>query len=699
METMYRLYIHTVLTISIILSAPFFNRAMSQQVEMEPPHPLFDEWNVQELLPGGRFDAIAYVGEETLVMGSRGKNPGEMFISKDLGLNWQRIGKVTEDEITCLANGGAGLVYMLTGKSNFYRSEDSGHTWKWLTKLSTNVNTEGYTLSYGIHVTDHGTVLVSDTESSGGHIYRSTDRGNTWQDIGNISPRALYRFERTGNGILVNGWNGSVYKSQDDGKTWQETQKIATSPLYATEYIGAHVTLQASEDGHIYRSQNYGETWNDLGKISEAADDFVKLGTGAILLTTYKEAKNLYISTDYGKNWENIGPLLTGAKDDWFDHVIYIDLADKVVMVGGSNKGFAIRAEIDRDKLYKIVNKNAGKTDIPENLTRNLIERVEGVVIDFKEINEPEDILMHEDFAYIPCRDGNNVTIIDVRNPEKPVLANSLRHPELLDAFSVSIEGDYLYTVSMSNQKLIIADISDPYTPKVIKTLEIGGKGSYNPLYDSYHTRLRKVFVKNDIAYVTHSNEARLYIVDVKEPANPKILSYLDTEDGGFAVLVEGDYAYLGGCFPGASVIVADIRDKKSPKIVKSIYDDKNLQCTCDFKIHQDYLFATGYTNSTFLVFDISTPAETELVSILRHPQMKGPGRLAIHGNTAYVINSSNDSVAAIDIRQPSNPIVNYFYTNRIIQKTYGVATDDNYLYLAGRDAKSFVVVKPDSRR
>ncbi|MGF1639287.1 MAG: hypothetical protein ACFCUU_19575 [Cyclobacteriaceae bacterium] len=693
-EQMNKFLIYSALLILAILAGSNFIHAKSQQTSNESPHSLLKEWKVKELLPGGRFDAIAYVENETLVMGSRGKNPGYIFISKDLGLSWEQIGKVTEDEITCLDNGGAGLVYMLTGKSNFYRSEDYGLTWKWLSKLSNNENKEGYTLTYGIMVTDHGTVLVSDTESSGGHIYRSTDRGNSWQDLGVISPRALYRFERTGNGILVNGWHGSMYRSQDDGKTWHETQKIAGSPLYATEYLGAHVTLQASEDGHIYRSQNYGETWQDLGKISEAADDFVKLGTGAILLTTYKEGKNLYISSDYGKTWENIGPLNTGAKDDWFDHVIYVDLEDKVVMVGGSNKGFAIRAEINRDELYAEVNKNAGKNKIPDELTQDISRQVTGKLIDFKEINEPEDILMHRNFAFIPCRDGNNVSIIDVNNPENPKLAFSLRHPELLDAFSVSIEGNFMYAVSMSNQKLIIADISNPYQPKVVKTLQIGGEGSYNPLYDSYHTRLRKVFVKDGIAYVTHSNEARLYLVDVHEPTNPKILSYLDTKDGGFAVFVEGNYAYLGGCFPGASVIVVDISDKKAPSIVKSIYDDQNMQCTCDFKIHENYLYATGYTNSTYLVFDISKPEEIKLSTIFKHPHMKGPGRLAIHGHTAYVINSSNDSVAAIDISQPEKPKLQYFFTDRLIQKTYGVATDDKYLYLAGRDAKSFVVVE-----
>lgn len=140
-------------------------------------------------------------------------------------------------------------------------------------------------------MTDHGTVLVSDTESSGGHIYRSTDKGDSWIDLGAISEKSLYRFERTGNGILVNGWKGTVYKSQDDGKTWNKTQSLSNSPLYATEYLGTHVALQATEEGKVFVSNNLGESWEKLDIQTEAADDFVKIGTGAAILTTYTGEK------------------------------------------------------------------------------------------------------------------------------------------------------------------------------------------------------------------------------------------------------------------------------------------------------------------------------------------------------------------------------------------------------------------------
>ena len=317
-------------------------------------------------------------------------------------------------------------------------------------------------------------------------------------------------------------------------------------------------------------------------------------------------------------------------------------------------------------------------------------------LVDFQNLNEPEDVLLNNGYAYVPCRDGNNVAVVDISKPESPSIVASIQHPDMLDVFGVSIEDNYFYAVSMSNQKLIIVDISKPEKPELISTLTIGGKGDFNKNYDSYHTRLRKVTVKNGYAYVTHSNEGRLYIVDVKDARNPKILSHLETTDGGFAVFIDGDYAYLGGCGPGDSVIVADISDKNNPKILKRIYDEKKLSCTCDFSKKGAYLFATGYGDDTFLTFDISSPENIKLVSVFTHPNMIGPGRLVIKSDEAFVINSKNDSMCSIDISNPKSPKINYFVSDRLIDRTYGIDHDGEFIYLVGREAKSFVVLKPE---
>ncbi|MCO5240739.1 MAG: hypothetical protein M9904_11870 [Chitinophagaceae bacterium] len=53
---------------------------------------------------------------------------------------------------------------------------------------------------------------------------------------------------------------------------------------------------------------------------------------------------------------------------------------------------------------------------------------------DAKELDEPEDVLIDGNFAYVPCRGSNNLAVIDISDPRKPVLASSFRDPELIDA-------------------------------------------------------------------------------------------------------------------------------------------------------------------------------------------------------------------------------------------------------------------------
>lgn len=335
---------------------PVFHRFLSILVfsaccgcaTLPDPAPDSRTWQVYPAIPGGRIDAIADLGEGVVVAGSRNPKPGHVFRSTDCGESWTDLGNLLGEDlytgsVTCVASGGDGLAYLLTGDAHVWKSMDRGLNWSPLGQVSDMPSHEKFHHSYGITVLPGGTVLVSNTNPTGGHVMRSQDGGATWQDVGPISSMALYRFEKVGDGVLVNGWAGRVYKSTDDGRSWSDMGQLSEKALYATEYLGDGIALQGGEDGRLFRSKNNGVTWSEVARFPDSADDFVQVGEGVVIYTTYTGEKNLYWSRDYGKTWEKIGPVPSGAEGDTWDHAVPVRCGEKVIAVGGTSQGRIMR--------------------------------------------------------------------------------------------------------------------------------------------------------------------------------------------------------------------------------------------------------------------------------------------------------------------------------------------------------------------
>lgn len=658
-------------------------------------HPLFAgeiPWKVTEIIPGGRIDAIAYAGDGVVIAGTRSPNPGWIFYSRDNGVNWVKGQQLVSSEkrtgITCVASGGNGLCYAINESSEFYRSADYGKTWTRIGKVSTGINQKGGVLSYGIMVTKLGTILISDTNTDGGYVYRSTDEGNSFTRVGPVSPKALYRFEMVRDGVMVNGWAGCIYKTVNDGLSWELWSKMDTTALYATEFMRPETIVQASESGYVFTAnQDTKEKFATLLRPGGAADDFVYIGYNTLIFSTYTGSKSVFISYDRGKTWADEGPVPTGAAGDWLDHVIPMELGDSVIAIGGTNKGFIVRAAFARSSLYaktfdskKYVYNDALKKDLANGLA--------GSLFDAKELDEGEDVLIDGKYAYVPCRGSNNLAVIDISNPKKPVLISSFRDPELIDAMGVAKHGNYIYLVSFSNHTCLVLDAKDPGKLKKLSAFTVGGDG---PTPD----RLRKVIYQDGYLYLTHSSEGRLYIADVHDPARPALISDVATGDGAFAVFVRGNYAYVGGCFPGSSLKVIDVSDKKNPRLVSTLADSARYGCTCSFQTSGKDLVAIAYSSNSLTVYDLSNPAMPSEKGFIQSDQLYGPNRLALIGKKAYMINSINDCLVELDLSSPSKPVIDWVVPSWKLKKVYGLTAKDGLLYMVGRDSRYFLVVDP----
>ncbi len=655
----------------------------------------FGAWEVQALGNGGRVDAICDLGQGAVVCATRKPDPGRIFLSTDYGVQWREIASPTRNAITCIAARDRQAFYIVTDHAEVFGTADGGGTWRQLRPAAPNRNRVGAAAAYGIMVTPQGTLLTNDTNSDGAHVYRSTDDGATWADLGIVSSDALYRFTRVGNGILQNGFEGSLYKSTDDGLTWNRQQKVSARALFATEYLGGSYALQADQAGRVYRSDNLGERWEEVAALRGSADDFIDLGYGAVYYSTYTEQREVYISLNYGQDWVNLGPLPAGASGDWLDHGIRLDGPDFVVAVAGTIQGNIVRRVIPRARLAELttVVRQGVQPAVPAALLRDFGSAVLSETVDLAELAEPEDILVHRGYAYVPCRDGGNVAVFQLDAAGRARWVHSIRGPDILDAFGVAAEGNLLAVVSMSNAVVSFYDITDPAHPVKRSARQLGGQGAVLDTTRSNYTRLRKVALQGSLAFVSHASEGKIYILDVMDPAAPAVLSAFHTGDGAFAVLPHGKMLYLAGYGPGSSVIAVDIADPRHPSIVDRDYDRERLQGTCALAVEGNYLYAVAYNAGTVSIYDIANPKKLQLKSRFSDPGMRGPGRIAVRSGTAYVINSSNDSMVAIDVRDPERPVARYFIQDRRIKMTYGLAVTDRHLYLAGRQACSFVVL------
>lgn len=656
----------------------------------------FKKRTFTEVAAGGRIDAIRQLDKDVVLCAARGANKGKMYISYDNGLNWSFLAQPVAVDITCIAEtGNRKEFYILTGTAEVWGTLDGGKTWKLLkTLLPNNRNRERYAASYAIMYTRLGSLLVTDTDSDGGHIYRSTDKGINWQDMGAVSQNALYRLERVGNGIVVNGWQGVVYKSIDDGITWNKMQQLSKAALFATEYMGVSNLLQADQNGTVYRSTNLGYVWDSVARLDGAADDFVNIAYGAAFYGTYTSKKQVYITVNYGKTWYSLDTLPT-VSGDWLDHGIRVETADSVITLSGTTKGFIMRNAFHKAQLAaRLEQWNDDPTVQPGSVTNLLSgDAITGSLVDVNALNEPEDILMDRGFAYVPCRDGNNVAVIDCRNPAKPVLAHSLKDKDILDAFSVAITGNYLYVLSMTNHMVSVYSVTDPYKPVKVASVSVGGQGTYLPFYRSDYTRLRKIIIKDGYAYVTHSSESKVYILDVRQPATPKIVSSFHTGDGAFAALVDKNVLYLAGYGPGSSVIAVDITDKTKPVITAKLLDSVTMKGSCALAIHGHHLYMTAYNASQVWSFDISDPLKPRAVQHVNDPGMRGPGRIAFCGNKAFVLNSVSNSVSMLEVQPDGRIEVKGYLLHPLLKRVYGIAVDKDKLMLAGREAKSFMIL------
>jgi hypothetical protein len=290
---------------------------LDEQVCPATPPNIGSVWESVYDTGGYELRSIKFLSGQILVAGSY---PGcRVYRSADNGVTWTNLGKpsglnASDYTITSFAYCGSGVVVAgVEPYGAIARSTDYGLTWGVSWGL-------GFALIHSVEYLGSGVVLAG---SSTGRIFRSTNSGASWSDLGvKITGGSIRSITDVGNGVVLAGgptttspYSAKIIRSTDYGITWSTVHSYLVPPysytyLFALKHAGSgHCIAGGGPEARFVVSADSGVTWVDAGRITK--DYIYSLesgGFGLVVAGCYGTGISTLIqrSTDYGQSFENV---------------------------------------------------------------------------------------------------------------------------------------------------------------------------------------------------------------------------------------------------------------------------------------------------------------------------------------------------------------------------------------------------------
>jgi hypothetical protein len=156
-------------------------------------------------------------------------------------------------------------LYAATDNSGVFRTTDFGATW---TPVNAGLSSFGQISVRDLAV--DGNILLAAANTT--DLYRSSNNGDTWSDIGYFPGKGGLWKVLGINGVIYAGTANGMSRSIDTGKTWQQINNGLPLPLVSSMiFTGKALYIGASYS--VYRSSNGGDSWEWLG---DGMPDFSK---------------------------------------------------------------------------------------------------------------------------------------------------------------------------------------------------------------------------------------------------------------------------------------------------------------------------------------------------------------------------------------------------------------------------------------
>ena len=217
---------------------------------------------------------------------------------------------------------------IIAGFSNHvYVSNNNGSSW---VKKTIDNNTNPYFPF--VQVVSRDTLIALNSNNS--ILYRSTDRGATWNVVlTNVLLNNNRSFYFVNSKIGFIGSFGKINKTVDGGLTWQQQNIGGSWAIRAIRFLDENLGFASTEDSKLLKTTNGGLTWTSSNNLFRVSSFFF---INANIIYAGGEQGKIYKTVDGGLNWSIVSPTFTYGGYSY--NSIHFVNADKGFAVGVSGQ-------------------------------------------------------------------------------------------------------------------------------------------------------------------------------------------------------------------------------------------------------------------------------------------------------------------------------------------------------------------------
>lgn len=282
--------------------------------------------------------------------------------------------------------------------------------------------------------------------------------------------------------------------------------------------------------------------------------------------------------------------------------------------------------------------------------------RLRGQVDTLPSIEEYTDIYAEGNIAVIGTWKSKGALIIDITNPDAPVLAahyNPSPAQTMLEAVVVNRIG---YFGSGNGGGVHVVDLSNPYNPQLITKINSTNGGGHNSIHE--------IVIDGNYLYETSQNpySSTIKVINISNPSQPVFVRNLVAQDTNFvhAVHVKNGRLFTSGWSGKTEIYDVSNIGTQTPPLLGVINSGTNSHSSW---VSEDgnYLYnARELDNGDLRVYNITNPAAPTLVKTITRTSLgisaKCPHNPVVMGNLLFVA-WYQAGVQVFDISNPADPV------------------------------------------